>query len=342
MLLTALLASCGQSPQQAAGLHLLEWNGYEFPEFYPEYLARYGVPPDFTFFAQDDDALKRMRNGYQVDLVHFCTGTTQEARDSGLIRPLDTGRIPRWNEIFPELLELPDVRIDGEYWMVPWEWGYSTIAYNPEIIEAENPTYEMFVDPRYEGRVALTADTGVNMTVAGVIGGWADPRDPTEAEMEAAPAIFSRMFENARFVWTDGTQLEQAWAARDVGLSYVYGSANRRMNREGLTNVIVEPLITWMCGLSLSATGTGSEQQAYDYINAMLDPASGVAMFERYEYGHANIHTSGLVDRERAAGTPMETEPAETLARGIFSKAMPPAKRARLYQLWYEAQAGLD
>lgn len=342
VLLTAVLTSCRDSPQQTDGLHLLEWNGYQYPQFYPEYLARYGEAPDFTFFDQDDDALKRMRSGYQVDLVHFCTGTIQEARDSGLIRPLDTERIPRWKDVFPVLLELPDVKKDGEYWIVPWEWGYSTIAYNPEIIEAEHPTYDMFVDPRYKGRVALTSDTGVNMMVAGVIGGWADPLDPTEAEIGTAPAIFTRMFENARFVWTDGTQLEQAWAAGDVGLSYVYGSANRRMNAEGLTNVIVEPLMTWMCGLSLSATGTGSQEKAYDYINAMLDPASGVAMFDRYPYGHANVHTADLIEPERAAGTPMAQEPAETLARGIFSKAMPPAKRAKLYQLWYEAQAGLD
>ena len=340
--IAGVLASCQDSPQQSASLHLLEWNGYQYPEFYPEYLARYGRPPAFTFFDQADSALKRMRTGYQVDLVHFCTGQIREARDSGLIKPLDTERIARWSEIPPVLLELPDVKIDGEYWIVPWEWGYSTVAYNPEMIEIEDPTYAMFIDPRFRGRVALTSDTGVNLLVAGVIGGWADPLDPTEVEIESALAIFSGMFENARFIWTDGTQLEQAWAAGDVGLSYVYGSANRRMNAEGMTNVIVEPLITWMCGLSLSTTGTGSEEEAYDYINAMLDPASGAAMFDTYGYGHGNANTSGLIDPERTVGTAMGGDPAEILARGVFSKAMPPAKRARLYQLWYEAQAGLD
>jgi len=342
VLLAAMaLASCQESSRQTASLHLLEWNGYQFPEFYPEYLAKYGRSPTFTFFDQADNALKRMRTGYQVDLVHLCTGQMQEAKDSGLLKPLDTARIPRWREIPSVLLEQPDVQIDGEYWLVPWEWGFSTVAYNPELIDVEQPAYAMFIDPRFKGRIALPSDIRVNMLIAGVIGAWADPLNPTEAEMASAPRIFSKMLENARFIWTDSTQLEQAWAAGDVGISYIYGSATRRMNKEGLTNVIVEPLLTWMCGLSLSATGTGSEQEAYDYIDAMLDPAGGVAMFDIYGYGHGNANTATLIDPARAVGTGIR-DPAGTLARGVFSKAMPPAKQAQLFQLWYEAQAGLE
>ena len=203
------LVSCEQATTEPASLHLLEWNGYQYPEYYPEYVAKYGREPSYTFFAQADDALKRMRLGYQVDLVHLCVRQVPEARETGLIKPLDTERIPRWGDITPELLDMKGVRAEGEYWFVPWEWGYSTVSYNPEAIEVENATYDIFVDPRFKGKTALTADIGVNLLIAGVIGGWADPLDPTDAEIEAAPEIFSKMFENARFIWTDSTQLEQ-------------------------------------------------------------------------------------------------------------------------------------
>jgi spermidine/putrescine-binding protein len=182
---------------------------------------------------------------------------------------------------------------------------------------------------------------GVNLWIAGIIGGWTDPLDPTEEEMEAAPGIFTKMLENARFVWTDSTQLEQAWAGGDVGISYVFGSGSRRMPKEGLPIVVVEPLLTWMCGLSITTTGTGSEDEAYDYINAMLDPRSGVELFNEYGYGHGNANTAARIDPERVVGTGVD-DPAGTFARGVFSKAIPPAKRARMLQLWLEAQAGLD
>jgi len=341
-MVAGLLTSC-QEPADDASLALLDWNGYQYPYYYPEYIAKYGKEPEYTFFAEVEDALRRLRTGYPVDLVHLCPGNMAEARDAGLIRPLEPDRIPRWGEITPELLDLPDVRMDGKYWLVPWEWGYSVVAYNPEIIDIDpgEATFDIFVDPRFKGKTALNSQVGVNLFIAGVIGGWADPLDPTEEEMEAAPEIFTKMLENARFFWTDSTQLEQAWAAGDVGISYVFGSGSRRMKKDGLPIVIVEPLLTWMCGFQLSTSGTGSEDQAYEYIDAMLDPRSGVELFDQYGYGHGNINTVDLIDPARFAGTGID-DPAGTFARGVFSKATPPSKRARLLQLWFEAQAGLD
>jgi spermidine/putrescine-binding protein len=321
-------------------LSILEWNGYQLAEFHPEYNAKYGQPA-VTIIADEEDALKRMRSGYHVDLVHLCADQVPAARDAGLIKPLVTDRIPRWRNIIPELLDLKGVHADGQFWIAPWDWGYSTVAYNPKVIKVENATYDIFVDPRFKGKTALTSDTSINLLISGIIGRWADPFDPTDAEMQAAPKIFSKMLDNARFVWTDSTQLEQAWAAGDVGISYVYGSASRRMKKEGMSIEVVDPLLTWVCGLSLSASGTGSEDQAYHYINAMLDPASGVALFDEYGYGHANTQTNKLIDPVKLHESGLD-DPVKLFSRGVFDYPLPPAKKARLLQLWFEAQAGLD
>jgi spermidine/putrescine-binding protein len=338
----SLLAACGEPKDESpTTLALLEWNGYQHTQFYPEYMAKYGRPPEFTFFDHADDAMRRMRTGYRVDLVHLCTGQLARSKDEGLIRPIDTNRIPRWSTIAPQLLDLPDVRMEGEHWLVPWEWGYSTVAYNPDLIDIENPTYDMFIDPQFKGKTALPSDISVNLIIAGVIAGWVDPLEPTEEEMEGAPEIFTKMLENARFLWTDGTQMEQAWAAGDVAISYVFGSATRRMKKEGLNNVVVEPLQTWMCGLAVSTNGRASDEEVYDYLNAMLDPASGTAMFDMYGYGHGNSTTVSTMDPELIRGTGIE-DPEGTFARGIYTKAHPPAIKAKLFQLWFEAQAGLD
>ena len=336
----SLLVSC-QGADNDVDLTLLEWSGYQQAKYHPEYNAKYGGQPAVSFFAEEEDAMQRMRNGYRVDLVHFCANSLAMARDAGLIKPIDISRIPRWGDITPTLLEVEDVYADGEYWSVPWEWGYSAVAYNPEVIDVENATYDIFVDPRFKGRTALTSSTSVNFIIAGIIGGWADPVIPTAAELETAPEIFRKMLENARFIWTDSTQLEQAWVAGDVGISYVFGSASRRMEREGMGIVVVKPLMTWMCGLSLSTNGAGSEDQAYDYINAMLDTASGLALFDEYGYGHANAKTVDLIDPDRVAGTGID-DPVELFARGVFTGATPPEEEAKLFQYWFEAQAGLD
>jgi spermidine/putrescine-binding protein len=96
-----------------------------------------------------------------------------------------------------------------------------------------------------------------------------------------------------------------------------------------------------MCGLSLATTGLAPEDQAYDYINAMLDPRSGVELFDDYGYGHGNANTVARIDPALVIGTGVD-DPSGTFARGVYSKALPPAKKARLFQLWFEAQAGLN
>ena len=336
----SLLVSCEKAAEEV-NLSILEWYGYQDAEYYPEYIARYGRQPEYAFFVDEEDALQRMRTGYRADLVHLCTEQVTVARDAGLIKPLEIDRIPRWGDITPELLDVKGLQADGKYWLAPWEWGYSVVAYNPETIEVENATYDIFIDPRFKGKTALTETVGVNLLIAGIIGGWADPLDPTNAEMEAAPEIFTKMLENARFVWTDRTQLEQAWVGGDVGISYVFGSASRRMKAEGIAIVVVEPLQTWMCGLSIGANGAASEDRAYDYINAMLDPVSGVAMFDEFGYGHGNAKTVDLIDPDRVEEAGID-DPVGLFARGVFTAGLPPAKKARLIQLWFEAQAGLD
>jgi spermidine/putrescine-binding protein len=350
--MTKLLASVGIGlaasplmPRQAAAesvdLTLLEWNGYEYESFHPEYNAKYGGQPEVTFFAATEDAFQKMRAGFRCDLVHPCTGEVNMFKDAGLIKPLETDRIPRWGEIIPYLLTVKGVEIDGEYWFAPWDWGFSTVAFNPDVIDMENPSFEMFVDPKYKGKTALDSSIGVNIAIAGVIGGWAEPLNPTEAELETAPDIFKAMLENARFVWTDSTQLEQAWGAGDVGASYVYGSASRRMKDEGYKIVVMDPVLPWMCGLCVSSNGEGSEDQAYDYINAMLDPVGGVSLFDEYGYGHGNKNTFALIDPEKLYAADLN-DPEGLLSRGVFFDEVPPEKNAKLLQYWQEAQAGLD
>ena len=322
-------------------LSILEWNGYEYESFHPEYNAKYGSQPKVTFFSETEDAFQKMRAGYQVDLVHPCTASIAKFKDAGLIKPIETDRIPRWNDIIPYLLEVKGVKIDGEYWFVPWDWGFSTVGFNPEVIDTTNPSFDLFVDPKYKGKTALTSQQGVNTLIAGVIGKWANPLDPTEAELETAPGIFTKMLENARFVWTDSTQLEQAWVAGDVGISYIYGSASRRMKDEGIPVEIVDPVMPWMCGLCVSANGSGSEDQAYEYINAMLDPVGGKSLFDEYGYGHGNVKTYDLIDAAVLKEKGLD-DPVTLLAKGVFFDQVPPEKEAKLIEMWNEAQAGLD
>ena len=330
-----------QSAANTVNLKILEWNGYELPQFHPEYTAKYGGEPEATFFGEVEDAYQKMRAGFKVDLVHPCTGEINIFRDAELIKPLETDRIPRWKNVIPELLDVKGVRSQGHTWFAPWDWGFSTVAYNPEIIKVKNPTFDIFVDPKYKGKTSLNSQMAVNIVIAGVIGRWKKPMDPTEEEMKMAPDIFTRMLQNSRFIWSDSTQLDQAWAAGDVGISYIYGSSTKKMQDQGIPVVVVDPVLPWMCGFCVTTIGDGSEDQAYDYINAMLDPVGGAVMVKELGYGHANSETFDLLDPVMLKEKGLD-DPIGLLSRGVFFDEVPPAKNAKLMEMWQDARAGLD
>ena len=86
------MAASPLMPRTAAAeevnLTLLEWNGYEYESFHPEYNAKYGGQPAVTFFSDSQEAFQKMRAGFKCDLVHPCTGEVNQFKEAGLIKPL--------------------------------------------------------------------------------------------------------------------------------------------------------------------------------------------------------------------------------------------------------------
>jgi spermidine/putrescine transport system substrate-binding protein len=100
-----------------------------------------------------------------------------------------------------------------------------------------------------------------------------------------------------------------------------------------------EGMITWMCGFALVAGGEGSEDEAYDFINASLEPSAGKALIEKYGYGHSNLSSFAEVDPARLEQLGMSGDVADFLAKSNFLRARPEEQRQRLIELWDKAKA---
>lgn len=329
------------SPARAApNVTLFEWNGYELPEFHPEFTAKYGGEPRVSFFSEEEEALQKMRAGFNADLSHPCTASVARWRDAGVIKPIDTLRIERWGDIIPDLFKPRGLAADGQHYFMPWDFGYSAIAYNPAIIDVDNPTFELMADPRFAGKVSMNGQIDVAVAVGGVIGGFADPFDPTEDEIVRLKGIWHNLLTTSRFVWSDVTEYEQAFASGEIGAAYIWTSSIATLASQGIELRPIAPIMPWVCGFAVNANGPGSDAQAYDYLNAMLDPVGGKALIELYGYGHSNRNTYALVapDVLKSSGL---TDPVALLNSGIFFNDIPAAKRERLIALWDEVQASL-
>ena len=77
-------------------------------------------------------------------------------REAGLIEPWDVARIPDFASINPDFLNSPMFKDDGGVWFLPTDWGATAIAYNTEEVPTEDvASLQVFVDPKYQGRISL-------------------------------------------------------------------------------------------------------------------------------------------------------------------------------------------
>jgi spermidine/putrescine transport system substrate-binding protein len=87
------------------------------------------------------------------------------------------------------------------------------------------------------------------------------------------------------------------------------------------------------------ADAPGSEDAAYDFIEAILSPESGRFMIDEYGYGHANAKSFDLVSAERLDALGISS-PKALFSQGKLFDEIAPDIREKLITMFEEVKAG--
>lgn len=319
------------------------WSGYDIPDLFPSFIAKYGETPTFSVFGEEEEALQKLRSGFTPDVAHPCTSNVRRWRDAGVLQPIDTTRLENWANIFPVLKHIRGVQLDGETFLVPFDWGNTSIAYRADLVEIEEESYSILLDERYKGRMSMFDSSETAAAIGGLLTGARDAFNMSDDELAKAFDTVAKIHQNLRFYWTDPTQIAQALAAGELVATTAWNETSLQLRQEGVNVKYMNPkegMLTWVCGLALVKDGPGDEQQKYDVLNAILDPQVGVFMINEYGYGHSNEKSYELVDpvhlEELGVGNP-----AAMLVRTKFFDEMPNAVREKVNAMFEQVKAGL-
>lgn len=328
----------------AENITVMEWSGYELPEYYPAYAAKHPDLPNFSFFANEDEALQKVRGGFNADIMHPCTYSVTPFVEAGIAKPIDTARLSNWNDVF-EPLKTTGTVIDGNVVMVPADWGISSIAYRTDLVEPdflENESWSIFTDERYEGRLSMS-DTDATLQIAGLLLGYDRNKihEMTDEEMEATRPLVEKMVKYSRFLWTDNTEAMQALGSGEVVAMYAWNEVAKTLGEQGIPVKFANPKegrFTWLCGLTLLNTGKGDEALAYDFLDAWLSPETGKYMIEQVGYGHSNRKAFEQADPAAVAALGI-TDPVAYLQDGILFQPIESVRQQKMIKMWEELKA---
>ncbi|NJO38588.1 MAG: extracellular solute-binding protein, partial [Rhizobiales bacterium] len=193
---------------QAADVTYYTWAGYELPEFHEKFTAG-GSGVDIITFADDNDALAKVRSGFRPDVAHPCTFKLDEWKAEGVLQPIDPARIANWDGILPSLKDLPGViDEDGTVWMVPWDWGNTSVIYRTDLVTENTDSWALLWDEAHAGRLA-TLNASDTPIVAAMLAG-VDPFHASEADVEKIGEKLREQRPLLRFYTADQASLGQA------------------------------------------------------------------------------------------------------------------------------------
>ena len=346
----AVALSLGTAPVAVSAadgeLTVFDWAGYEDPEFHPAYVAKHGDSPTFAFFGDEEEAFQKLRTGFRADVAHPCSQSVVKWRDAGLLKPLDTSRIPEWDNILPGFKSMKDLMTteDGKAWIVPFEWGNTAVTYRTDKVdEADIASLKAFADPKFKDRVSIGDSVDDAYALASLAIGQKDWAKMTDAQFEEASAFLREVHKNVRLYWTDNTELSQAMAGEEVDLAWAWNETATTLQADEVPVAIKkdteEGLSTWVCGYVLLEGGEGNVDKAYDYINATLDPAVSSYIVSAWGYGHSNAKGMAAIDAATLEGAGYG-DVASFVDKTLFQSPVPVELKQKMIAEFEKIKAG--
>jgi spermidine/putrescine transport system substrate-binding protein len=343
---TVTVPVAGNWAQAASNLQLFTWAVYDSPELHPAYIEKYGASPSASFFADNDEAVLKLQAGYPSDVTVPTSFMISRYRDAGLLTPIDTSRIDAFGDIFSELSSIKGMVVDGKQWGLPWSWGNSSIIFRPDLAPeysgAANNSWEIMWDPKYSGRIAQRDSMDAAVLQAALLLGIDDVYTMNDEEIEQVRAKLQEQRGLLRYYWSSDSDMEQSFAGGELVAAYSWNSSYSRMLKQGINVEWMTPkegIFTWCDTQVLLKSGTASDDERYDYLNATLTPEAGKFMIEEFGFGSANERAFDIADK-MLMNEFGYSDPAALIAGSKLFETWDPKVREKCNVMFEEVKAG--
>ena len=301
---------------------LFTWGGYDVPEAYGPYIAKHGEPPNFVTFGGSEEALTKMRAGFVVDLAHPCNQAIPRWVATGLFQTIDPAKLTNWPDVMPELYNLEGNVVDGRPYMVPWDWGRTSITYRTDLVDlqGQEDSWGLLWDERYKGRLGSLASAADAWWCAAIYAGIDFNELATEENFKKVAELMRKQRPLIRTYTDDETTLEQALASGELVAAMTWDSSAVLLKSQGVPVAFANPkegALTWVCGVMMHKDAPNPER-AYDVLDAMLAPETGRWLITENGYGHSNAKSFDLVSDEELTALGLSRNPADVLSAGKF------------------------
>jgi len=318
-------------------LVMLDWSGYELPEFWPGFAAQYPkVNVEFSFMAESAETYTKLQSGFEADLVHPCNNYWQIMVDEKMVQPIDTTMLSNWKDVIPAL-GMPGAFGGQQYW-IPWDWGFESILVRKDLVKQVPTAWADLWDPQYKGHIALY-DSGESNHVITALALGLDPWATTPEQDAQIKQKLLDLMPNVLSIWSSQTEMDQMVASGDAWLAAnAYNASYVVATKAGLNVDYINPKegrTGYVCGFAVPTTSKNM-QLATAMIDAYLAPASQAKLANDYGYGIVNQAAFAAVDPATVKLLGLEDQ--AVISKTHFYKSLTAAQRESWTNMWSEVK----
>jgi spermidine/putrescine transport system substrate-binding protein len=327
-----------QPPSSEGGkLVMLDWAGYEIPEFWGEFKTNHpDVQVDFSFLTESAEVFSKLQSGFEADLVHPCSNYWKLLVDEGMVQPIDTSKLKNWPGVTESLAKQGE--FDGKQYWIPWDWGFESILVRKDLVEKVPEAWADIWDPQYKGKISIN-DSGEAAHIWTSLALGLDPWNQTAEEYEQVHQKLLDLAPNVLAYWTGQTDLDQMLASGDAWLGVgAWNASYVGLLKENYDVVYIDPKegrTGYLCGFGIPTTSKNVEL-AHEMIDAYLAPESQAYLANEYGYGVANQEALALIDEDVIKLLSLDDE--EMISRTIFYKYITDEQRQLWTNTWSEVK----
>jgi len=254
----------------------LGWEGYDYADALKPLTEPNDITVNSTYGGNNEEIFAKLNAGSegQYDVVSIYHGTIAAMVENDLLQPIDTGRLAHWNDILESFRSQPWQVIDGNVYSVPFTWGNTPCAYNPEFVPNGIASWEDLKKPEFKDKIVIVDNSIQELDLALITIGVDISRLVTKEELNRAKEWYMGIKANARAIvpnygeMADMLARKEAWLTAGVWVAVVGWAAEK-----GVTLEVVIPkegTYGW-CDNYVIPKGANLDA-AYAFINQMTSP----------------------------------------------------------------------
>jgi spermidine/putrescine transport system substrate-binding protein len=320
------------------------WGGFDVPEFFDQYIERRGELPNFATYGSAEEALNKLKSGFVADIVMPCISDVPRWSETGLFQPIDTSRLSNWPDVMPELWDVPYNVTDGKVWLMPWEWGQTSVAYRTDLydLEGAEESWDMLWNPKYAGQLGMLAGGGDAWWCAAIAAGVPFDQIATDEAFDKISARLREQRPLIRMYTDDTTTSDTALAAGEIVATMAWNSSVVSLSAQGVPVKFAKPkegALTWVCGQMLHRDAPNIDS-AYEILDSLISETATVNLMRGFGYGGANRKAFEQFTDEELSALGLSRNPLEILQAGHFGIPQTAEWDQRMTSTWEQIKLG--